>query len=53
MAPFGVVCIELRVMLKLIYVGELRLFRVSAISFAEVSVFLVFTKLGHCNCGWS
>lgn len=58
--PFGVVCIELRVILNSIYLDEFYHFfgfllavgTILAITCAEVSVVVVFIKLSHCDYGW-
>ena len=58
--PFGVVCIELRVILNSIYLDEFYHFfgflvavmTVLAITCAEVSVVVVFVKLSNCDYGW-
>lgn len=58
--PFGVVCIELRVILNSIYLDEFYhffgflviMFTILAITCAEVSVVVVFIKLSNCDYGW-
>ncbi|CDF36576.1 unnamed protein product [Chondrus crispus] len=58
--PFGVVCIELRVILNSIYLDEfyhffgflVAVFTILAITCAEVSVVVVFIKLSNCDYGW-
>lgn len=58
--PFGVVCIELRVILNSIYADEFYHFfgflvavlSILAITCAEVSVVVVFVKLSHSDYGW-
>lgn len=60
MLPFGVVCIELRVILNSIYLDEfyhffgflVAVFTILAITCAEVSVVVVFIKLSNCDYGW-
>lgn len=58
--PFGVVCIELRIILNSIYFDEfyhffgflVAVFTILAITCAEVSVVVVFIKLSNCDYGW-
>lgn len=58
--PFGVVCIELRVILNSIYLDEFYHFfgflvavlTILAVTCAEVSVVVVFVKLSNCDYGW-
>lgn len=58
--PFGVVCIELRVILNSIYLDEfyhffgflVAVFTILAVTCAEVSVVVVFVKLSNCDYGW-
>lgn len=58
--PFGVVCIELRVILNSIYLDEfyhffgflVAVFTILAVTCAEVSVVVVFIKLSNCDYGW-
>lgn len=60
MLPFGVVCIELRVILNSIVLDEFYHFfgflvavlTIVAITCAEVSVVVVFVKLSNCDYGW-
>lgn len=60
MLPFGVVCIELRVILNSIYLDEIYHFfgylvvvgTILAVTCAEVSVVVVFVKLSHCDYAW-
>lgn len=60
MVPFGVVCIELRVILNSIYLEEFYHFfgflvavlSILAVTCAEVSVVVVFMKLSNCDYGW-
>lgn len=58
--PFGVVCIELRVILNSVYLDEfyhffgflVAVFTLLAITCAEVSVVVVFVKLSNSDYGW-
>lgn len=58
--PFGVVCIELRVIYNSIYLDEfyhffgflVAVFTILAITCAEVSVVVVFVKLSNSDYGW-
>eukprot|EP00178_Gracilaria_changii_P008613 TRINITY_DN259_c0_g2_i1.p1 TRINITY_DN259_c0_g2~~TRINITY_DN259_c0_g2_i1.p1 ORF type:complete len:648 (+),score=69.22 TRINITY_DN259_c0_g2_i1:147-2090(+) len=58
--PFGVVCIELRVILNSVYLDEfyhffgflIAVFTLLAITCAEVSVVVVFVKLSNSDYGW-
>lgn len=58
--PFGVVCIELRVILNSIYLDEfyhffgylIAVLTVLAVTCAEVSVVVVFVKLAHSDYHW-
>lgn len=60
MVPFGVVCIELRMILNSIYMDEfyhffgflLAVVSILIVTCAEVSVVVVFAKLSHCDYGW-
>lgn len=60
MVPFGVVCIELRVILNSIYLEEfyhffgflIAVLSILAVTCAEVSVVVVFIKLSNCDYGW-
>lgn len=60
MVPFGIVCIELRVILNSIYMDEfyhffgylIAVLTILAVTCAEVSVVIVFVKLAHGNYHW-
>lgn len=60
MLPFGIVCIELRVILNSIYMDEfyhffgylIAVLTILAVTCAEVSVVIVFVKLAHGNYHW-